>query len=738
MATMSDRADKAGYPHPDPLPEGEGESRHPGRLTEGEGTGRAAGVRRPTPVELLATPVEFVRGVGPQRAELLARLDVHTAADLLFFFPRDYQDLSDRRMIRQLEEDRLQTVRGEVVEVDARSSGFGKSRVGVLVTDGEDYLRAIWFNQPFMRERFRQGQHVMLSAKPHYRGGRWEMAHPRVTWLHGPDDQPEMRLLPLYPLTEGLGQYQVRRAVAAAVEKYAPVLDEVFPERLLAEYDLMPLAEALPAIHRPADAEELVRARRRFVFQELFILQLAVVARRWQQRVGFRAPALEASADIDARIRRLFPFELTAGQQAAIRDVAADMGRDVPMNRLLQGDVGSGKTVVAVYAMLLCVARGYQAALMAPTEILARQHAETLCDLLRASRVRHLLLTGGLSTKERQQALADVAAGEVDVVIGTQAVIQQDVQFARLGLVVIDEQHKFGVRQRAALRQGEQSPHYLIMTATPIPRTVSMTLFGDLDVTTLRDMPPGRQPVKTYVVEPGMCQRWWHFVRDKLRQGRQAYVVAPLVDESENIAAASVAAAFERLTNGELAAFRVGVIHGRMTPAEKEQAMADFRAGHTQVLVSTTVIEVGVDVPNACIMVIDSAERFGLAQLHQLRGRIGRGSLAGYCAVLAGEDLSDQARARLEAFANTTDGFALAEMDFEQRGPGDLFGTEQHGLPPLRIADLRRDRAVLEEARGRAEQLFALDPGLKSPDHARLRRQMLARYGHALELGDVG
>jgi len=445
-----------------------------------------------------------------------------------------------------------------------------------------------------------------------------------------------------------------------------------------------------------------------------------------------------ATAEIDARIRRRLPFELTPGQQAAIREVAGDMAREVPMNRLLQGDVGSGKTVVAVYAMLVCVARGYQAALMAPTEILARQHAETLAGLLRASRVRHLLLVGGLTAKQRQAALADIAAGKVDLVIGTHAIVEEDVRFTKLGLVVIDEQHKFGVRQRAALRQGEKSPHYLVMTATPIPRTISMTLFGDLDVTNLREMPPGRQEVRTYVVERDAQARWWQFVRDKLRAGRQAYVVAPLVDESESVPAASVAAAFERLTNGELAAFRVGVIHGRMTPGEKEQAMIDFRAGKTQVLVSTSVIEVGVDVPNACVMVIDSAERFGLAQLHQLRGRVGRGLHAGFCGVLRGEELSEPARARLDAFAATTDGFELAEMDFQLRGPGDLFGTQQHGLPPLRIADLRTDRELLDEARSAAQRLFASDPGLSQPDNSRLRRQMLARYGNALELGDVG
>ncbi|HEX3601337.1 MAG TPA: ATP-dependent DNA helicase RecG, partial [Lacipirellulaceae bacterium] len=585
---------------------------------------------------------------------------------------------------------------------------------------------------------FREGQFVMLSGKPRHRGGRWEMSHPRVTWLDGPEDSPEMRLLPLYPLTEGLSQYQVRKMVASALELCGPVLEEVFSEALLQQYDLMPLAEALPAIHSPQNTEEFERARRRFVYQELFILQLAVVARRWQQQVGFRAPPLVATADINARIERLFPFEWTAGQRAAVAEVAADLGNETPMNRLLQGDVGSGKTVVAVYAMLLCVARGYQAALMAPTEILARQHAATLASLLKASRVRYLLLVGGMNAKQRDEALAAIAAREIDLVIGTHAIVQEDVRFAKLGLVVIDEQHKFGVKQRAALRQGDQSPHYLVMTATPIPRTITMTLFGDLDVTTLRDMPPGRQEVRTYVVGPAEQAKWWHFVRGKLQAGRQAYVVAPLVDESENIAAASVAEAFERLSNGELAAFRVGIIHGRMSPLEKEEAMANFHAGKTQVLVSTSVIEVGVDVHNACIMVIDSPERFGLAQLHQLRGRVGRGKLAGFCAVMIGEELSDQAKQRLDAFAATTDGFALAEMDFQLRGPGDLFGTQQHGLPPLRIADLRRDQVILEEARRDAKQLFAADPGLKSSDHARLRRQMLTRYGNALDLSDVG
>jgi ATP-dependent DNA helicase RecG len=450
------------------------------------------------------------------------------------------------------------------------------------------------------------------------------------------------------------------------------------------------------------------------------------------------APSLPTTTKIDARIRRLLPFELTPSQESALREVTADMALDRPMNRLLQGDVGSGKTLVALYAMLVAVAHGKQAVLMAPTEILARQHADTLAGLLEASRVKFAVLAGGTSKSERERLLAEVAAGEINVVMGTHAVIQDSVNFHDLGLVVIDEQHKFGVKQRAALRQGEQSPHYLVMTATPIPRTISMTLFGDLDISTLAELPGGRRPINTYLVEPEKQTNWWQFVRDRLREGRQAYVVAPLVDESANVSAPSVAAAFEQLTNGELEAFRMALLHGRMSPSEKQDTMDRFRTGEIQVLVSTSVIEVGVDVANASVMTVVGAERFGLAQLHQLRGRVGRGMHPGFCGVVVSEDLSDQGRERLTAFANSTDGFALAELDFQMRGPGDLFGTQQHGLPPLRIADLQRDREILEEARREAQLLVGEDPGLKHTEHERLRKQMLTRYGQALEISDVG
>ena len=447
--------------------------------------------------------------------------------------------------------------------------------------------------------------------------------------------------------------------------------------------------------------------------------------------------SLPLSAKIDARIRRRFPFELTAGQNQAVAQIAADMQRVEPMNRLLEGDVGSGKTIVAVYAMLLAVAHQTQVVLMAPTEVLARQHAETLDRLLAAAPARIGLLTGGQSAKSRGELLQAIAGGDVQIVVGTQAVIAGEVEFQRLGLVVIDEQHKFGVRQRAALRDSALAPHYLVMTATPIPRTVAMTLFGDLDVTTLVDRPPGRQSVHSYLPAEADRPRWWEFFRKKLAEGRQGYVIVPLVEGSEQVQAANLDETYESLANGELEAFRLGLVHGRLSPAAKHEAMNAFRRGDTQVLVATSVVEVGIDVPNATLMTIEGAERFGLAQLHQLRGRVSRGSFPGYCTLFATAE-SDEARERLVAFVETTDGFRLAELDFQLRGPGDLLGTRQHGLPPLRIADLARDAAVVDEARRDARVLVESDPGLSRGEHEALRRMALVRYGKSLDLGDVG
>ncbi len=429
---------------------------------------------QPTPAKLLATPVQYIKGVGPERAELLHRLELHAVADVLFYFPRDWQDFTDQREIARLEEGKLQTVHGVVDEIEMRTSQSGRAVLGVLIRSGTDYLRALWFNQPFMREKFDYGQRVMLSGKPKYEGLIWQMHHPRVEILAEDEEPPAGKILPVYPLTEGLQQWHMRRIVRSALDNYAELLDEVFPAEYLEAHGLWPIRKALPQIHFPDSRESLEQARRRFVYQELFVLQLALAVKRRQQHDQRRSPALEATAMIDARIRRLFPFELTEGQKQAVTEIARDMAGPLPMNRLLQGEVGSGKTVVAVYAMLLAVAHGYQAVMMAPTEVLARQHSLTLDKLLAESRVHRAQLTGGLPGGQRAALLQQIAAGEMDIVVGTQAVIQEDVSFAKLGLVVIDEQHKFGVRQRAMLKHSGLDPHYLVMTATPIPRTIAL------------------------------------------------------------------------------------------------------------------------------------------------------------------------------------------------------------------------------------------------------------------------
>ena len=708
----------------------------------------------------LSTPVRFLKGCGELRAEQLARLGVTTVRDLLFLFPRDYEDLTDLRTIEELEEGPLLSVLGTVEEVDLAERDFGRSVLGVLVRQGNNHLRAVWFNQPFMREKFRRGQMLLLSGKARKRSTRWEMVHPHVRVIETEGELPEGQLLSVYPLTEGLAQRHVRQLMRRALDACLDQLEEVFPAEYLKEHDLCPIHTALPQVHFPSSREDQDRARRRFIYQELLILQLALALKRQQVHQLLKAHRLELTAKIDARIRRLLPFQLTLGQNQAIAEIAADMSRACPMNRLLQGDVGSGKTIVAVYAMLLAVAHQTQAVLMAPTEVLARQHLDTLEQLLAGSHTRLGLLAGGQSAKVRQELLAQIASGEIQIVIGTQAVISNEVTFDRLALVVIDEQHKFGVRQRAKLKHSALHPHYLVMTATPIPRTVSMTLFGDLDVTTLIDSPPGRQTVHTYFPPPEDRAKWWEFFRKKLREGRQGYVIVPLVEsskdadaladedvephpdpllpgESSSVPLRSIDEAYEALANGELEAFRMGLVHGRLSGAEKQAALGAFRAGETQVLVATSVVEVGIDIPNATLMTIESAERFGLAQLHQLRGRISRGSHPGYCCLFAGAQ-SDEAVERLRAFVDTSDGFRLADIDFAMRGPGDILGTRQHGLPPLRIADLRRDGAALEKARHDARELVDGDPGLARSEHALLRRMALVRYGKSLDLGDVG
>ncbi len=733
----------------------------------------------------LRASAQFVKGVGPARFELLQRLGLETVSDLLFYFPRSFEDLSDFRTIADLSPDKPQTVAGEVVEINGRITRGGRELLSVVIADSSgQVLEAVWFNQSFMARRFRYGQRVAFSGKPQKRDGHWQINKPRVQVLaeEVPKGDGDGMVLPVYPLTEGLRAEQMRRIIRHVVDRYAELATDVLPADLRWRRRLLTMPDALRGIHQPDTLKTAQQARRRLVYEEFLILQLALAHRRRDLQTRQRAPVLRITKTIDAHIRRLFPFDLTKDQHQVIREICRDMGQDRPMQRLLQADVGAGKTAVAVYALLLAVAHKHQAALMAPTEVLARQHWRVLSHYLAHSRVRRVLLTGGLSERERKITLGEIRMGQVDLVVGTQALIQKDVEFAKLGLVVIDEQHRFGVMQRAQIRKLGEDPHYLVMTATPIPRTVALTVFGDLDVSVIREQPPGRKPVITRWVPEKQRPRLEAHLRQQVQKGRQLYVVCPLVTEieggtdqlsgpdgprsepsdkqveaavpTESNRALPVAArktrkgvdwtdikaaeqTYEELRTGPFKDFQVGLLHGRMDDKAKDQVMTRFRVGEIQVLVSTQVIEVGVDVPNATLMVIEHADRFGLSQLHQLRGRISRGTVSGECYIFA-EMVHEEAKRRLRLFVRTSDGFALAEEDVKLRGIGEFFGTRQHGLGELRIANLVSDADVLQIAREDAFAMAAADPGLKAPAHATLRQAVLDRYGQTLDLAEIG
>jgi ATP-dependent DNA helicase RecG len=688
----------------------------------------------------LLSSVQFVRGVGPQRAALLARLGLQTVEQLLYCLPRDLLDLSHVVSVGDLVEETRATVRGTVVDVDAKELSGGRTLYAILVQCDGAFVRAVWFNQAWVLQKFQIGQVVLLSGRPKRRAGRWEFAHPQIQWLEAEDDAAAGMVLPRYGLTEGLKMHQMRRIARNAVEDHADRVPELLPATLRESQRLQGISQALRAVHMPASIAAFEEGRRRLVFQDLLELQLGLALKRRAQRRRGSAPSLVCTAKIDARIRGLLPFKLTSAQEQAIRAIRRDLESTTPMHRLLQGEVGSGKTVVAVYGMLLAVALGYQCALMAPTEVLANQHWHTLEELLGHSRVARLLLTGALPQAARRQALERLASGEVQLVVGTQALIQEGVRFARLAFVVIDEQHKFGVMQRARVGGGQHSPHVLVMTATPIPRSLCLTQFGELDLTVMKELPPGRQPVLTAQVPPGENRlKAWSFIRQKLLEGRQAYVVCPRITDDGSATAGeetSALAAWKGLSSQELKGFRCGLLHGRLDADARQASMEAFRSGDVQVLVATTVVEVGIDVPNATIMVVLHAESFGLSGLHQLRGRVARGSFKGYC-FLFSDDPATEAAARLQTLERCSDGFEVAEADFRLRGGGDLLGTKQHGELPLRIAELPRDEADLLLARDAAQELVRTG-AFDLPEYAPLKIRVLERFERLFDISGGG
>lgn len=726
----------------------------------------------------LSTPLQYLPGMGPARADRLRKLGLRKAQDVLFFFPREHQFPPPPTRVQDLREGIPATFVGKITDAELVSRTPGKSLFAAIVENESGAVRIVFFNQAFRAEQLTFYRYVRLSGTPKLAGLRWEFSHPKYDVLEADDGELDAvehdgDILPVYPLTEGIKDYELRRLTRRVADVLASDVTEVMPaslrtataERLREARvelvgDLPDIATTLRDIHGPPSANALTAARTRLIFQELFVMQLALAMRRRSLTGRLQAPEMPCTAQIRQRILRRFPFELTADQDRVITEIAREMGRQFPMNRLLQGDVGSGKTVVAIFAMMLAVANGHQATLMAPTEVLARQHYQTLTKILAGSRVRIGLLCGSLTAAERRKTLTQIAAGELDIIVGTQALVY-DINFHSLGLCIIDEQHKFGVRQRVQLRCGGVDPHYLVMSATPIPRSVAMTQFGDVDLSTLREKPAGRGEVHTYLAGGKWRQRWWNFVRKRIAEGRQAYVVAPRVgdeaaqvdarvdasrdgsfDEEQNALAedvedvTSVSRTFEQLRDEVFPEHRVELLHGRMKADIKQEVMQRFADGEIDVLVSTTVIEVGVDVANATVMTILGGNRFGLAQLHQLRGRISRGAHAGHVCVFTDGERSPDESERLKVFEQTSDGFELAEADFRLRGPGDLLGKKQSGLAPLRIADLNRDIKILQVARAMAQELIDEDPEMEEPELAPLRDQMLRRYGERLDLGD--
>jgi ATP-dependent DNA helicase RecG len=670
-------------------------------------------------MDLHQIPLHEVRGIGLQKAEHLHALGIHSVADLLEYYPFRYEDYRLRELSQVQDGDKI-TVQGSIMSTPSvQLYGRKKSRLSCKVGVDGLLITTVWFNRHFLKDRLVPGQEVVLT-------GKWDMRRLQLTVsdseFPGKGESKTGTLQPVYSVGGSVTQTWLRKVIGQALVQYGELIGEILPREVLARHRLMPRKQAIMLIHRPAHTDEGMQARRRMVYEEFFLFQLKLQAYRALHRN--RSDGIAHRID-HAPVRdfvRSLPFTLTDSQKKVIGEIIRDLKESYTMNRLLQGDVGSGKTVVAAVALFAVVKAGAQGALMVPTEILAEQHAASLQRLFSPHGIQVALLTGSLGERQRRDVLASMQMGVVDIVVGTHALIQEDVFFRNLGLVVTDEQHRFGVNQRSILRRKGMNPDVLTMTATPIPRTLAITAFGDMDVSTLSEMPKGRKPIKTYWVKHDMMERVVGFIRKEVQSGRQAYVICPLIEESDKIDVQNAVELHADLTQW-LPDVEVGLLHGRLSHIEKEQLMDSFSGGRIQVLVSTTVIEVGVDVPNATLMIIYDADRFGLSQLHQLRGRVGRGEHQSYCILIA-DPKSETGRERMKVMTETNDGFEIARKDLELRGPGDFFGTKQSGLPEFKIADMSADFAVLEAARDDTAELTAKPEFWTAAQYIPLRRRL--------------
>ena len=691
------------------------------------------------PPDPLGTPLAKAPGVSAALAKALEEgFGYHTARDLIEHYPRRYLTRGELTDLAHAKKGAEVTLVGTVRNLAKKMPRRNLRILEVRVADDSGAWVCTWFNQPWHAQKLTVGTVAAFSGKLAWKAGRLGMANPGYEVLREGDD-PEgfaNEVIPVYPASKEISSGRLRRAVGALLDRFGDVPDFV-PEPLRRTHGLPDRAAALEAIHRPADRKEATRARDRLVYDELFVLQVGLALRRRAQEAGQQGQALQTDGDLTKRLLASLPFQPTGAQSRVMSEIGADLSSSKPMHRLLQGEVGSGKTLIALWALLCAVQSGMQGAIMAPTEVLADQHGINLRGLLEPlgeggglfGGPRVEVLTAGVTGAARQRVLEGVAAGEVDLLVGTHALLSEGVEFRRLGVIVVDEQHRFGVHQRVRLREKGDSPHVLIMTATPIPRTLALTLYGDLDVSTLDELPPGRTPIATHVVaDATLRDRAYQRVREEVAAGHQAYVVCALKDESDKVEVRSAKAEAERLRAEVFPDLRVGLVYGDMPAREKEATMDRFRAGEVDVLVSTTVIEVGVDVPNATVMLIEDADRFGLSQLHQLRGRVGRGRAPGLC-ILFADPLTDEGRARMDAIARTNDGFELANEDLRIRGEGTVFDARQSGLSDLKLARLIEDFDWVQRARRDAFALVDADPELSDPAHRRLRQEVLARLG---------